>query len=312
MALVSMAAMLPPAFAWCNSRQPVIQLIFLAGHVPLAPKEFLEKPCGRHGASVCAVMGALLGVTSGKVARRQQRHAMCQSGRAHQTQRHAMCQSGRAHQMARAAEKSGTWDGNVGEKVGEDFFPETAEQPVEVTGELLQSDPPMRIGHGYDIHKYLPRDNSEGWGKYEPQPTVIGGVVFDDFELGVVAHSDGDVVYHSVTDAILGALGLPDLGQFFPDTSAKWRGANSKEFFNEAVRLMELRKYRISNVDVTVIAEKPRLAARKPEMKANVVQLGHTVPARVNIKARTHEKLDSVGECRAIECHVVVLLELCN
>jgi 2-C-methyl-D-erythritol 2,4-cyclodiphosphate synthase len=200
-------------------------------------------------------------------------------------------------------------EGDVGDQGGEKFFPNTETQKVEATGKELPSDPPIRIGHGYDIHAYLPRDSTEGWGAYNPQPTVIGGVAFEEFPLGVVANSDGDVIYHCVTDAILGALGLPDIGQFFPDNIPKWRGANSKEFFNEAVRLMELRKYQICNVDVTVIAEKPRLAARKPEMKANVVRLGHTIPARVNIKARTHEKLDSVGECRAIECHAVVVLE---
>ena len=155
----------------------------------------------------------------------------------------------------------------------------------------------------------LPRDSDEGWGKCTPQPTVIGGVTFDDFELGVVAHSDGDVAYHSSTDAILGALGLPDIGQLFPDNDPRWRGANSTQFFDEAVRLMELRGYRIANLDVTIIAEKPRLAARKAEMKANIVKVCHTIPARVNIKARTHEKLDSVGEGRALECHVCVLLE---
>jgi len=200
-------------------------------------------------------------------------------------------------------------EGDVGDQGGERFFPTTKSQTVEATGVELPSDPPIRIGHGYDIHKYLPRESTKEWKPYNPQPTVIGGVTFEEFPLGVVANSDGDVIYHCVTDAILGALGLPDIGQFFPDNIPKWRGANSKEFFNEAVRLMELRKYQICNVDVTVIAEKPRLAARKPEMKANVVRLGHTIPARVNIKARTHEKLDSVGECRAIECHAVVVLE---
>jgi len=221
-------------------------------------------------------------------------------------------QRGRQSHVARKAEEeedTGIWDGNIRRKDGEGFFPETAEQMVEATGKVLPSDPPMRIGHGYDIHQYLPRDSKEGWKGRDPQPTVIGGVCFEDFPLGVVANSDGDVIFHCVTDAILGAIGLPDIGQFFPDTIPKWRGANSREFFNEAVRLMELRNYQISNIDVTVICEKPKLSGHKPEMKANVVRLAHTIPARVNIKARTHEKLDSVGECRAIECHVVVLLE---
>lgn len=199
--------------------------------------------------------------------------------------------------------------GDLGENAGESYFPETTEQTVEVTGEVLPSEPPMRIGHGYDIHKMLPRNSTEGWGKCKPQPAVIGGVTFEDFDLGVVAHSDGDVIYHSTTDALLGALGLPDIGQLFPDNDPRWRGANSEQFFDEAVRLMNLRGYRISNVDVTIIAEKPRLAAHKAKMKANIVRICHTVPARVNIKARTHEKVDAVGECRALECHVCALLE---
>lgn len=204
-----------------------------------------------------------------------------------------------------------TREGDVGENGGEAFFPTSELEAVEATGEQVPTEPAMRIGHGYDIHKMLPRDDLEAWGKVSPQPAVIGGITFEDFDLGVVAHSDGDVIYHSTTDAILGALGLPDIGQLFPDNDPRWRGANSEQFFDEAVRLMEMRGYRVGNVDVTIIAEKPRLAARKPAMKENIVRICHTVPARVNIKARTHEKLDSVGECRALECHVCILLERC-
>jgi 2-C-methyl-D-erythritol 2,4-cyclodiphosphate synthase len=197
----------------------------------------------------------------------------------------------------------------LGEHAGEAFFPKASQEIVAYTGEALSTEPQMRIGHGYDIHKMLSRDDVNGWGTCTPQPAVIGGIVFDEFPLGVLAHSDGDVIYHATTDAILGALGLPDIGQLFPDNDPRWRGANSEQFFDEAIRLMELRAYRISNVDVTIIAEKPRMAAHKADMKANLVRICHTVPARVNIKARTHEKLDSVGECRALECHVCMLLE---
>eukprot|EP00441_Pelagodinium_beii_P012265 CAMPEP_0197701636 /NCGR_PEP_ID=MMETSP1338-20131121/123498_1 /TAXON_ID=43686 ORGANISM="Pelagodinium beii, Strain RCC1491" /NCGR_SAMPLE_ID=MMETSP1338 /ASSEMBLY_ACC=CAM_ASM_000754 /LENGTH=241 /DNA_ID=CAMNT_0043285355 /DNA_START=49 /DNA_END=775 /DNA_ORIENTATION=+ len=157
--------------------------------------------------------------------------------------------------------------GDLGENAGESYFPEGSEQTVEATGEILPTEPAMRIGHGYDIHRMLPRDDPEAWGKVAPQPAVIGGVTFDEFPLGVVAHSDGDVIYHSTTDAILGALGLPDIGQLFPDNDPRWRGADSEQFFDEAVRLMKLRGYRVGNVDVTIIAEKPRLAAKKPAMK---------------------------------------------
>eukprot|EP00747_Dinoflagellata_sp_TGD_P211997 gnl/TRDRNA2_/TRDRNA2_85146_c0_seq1.p1 gnl/TRDRNA2_/TRDRNA2_85146_c0~~gnl/TRDRNA2_/TRDRNA2_85146_c0_seq1.p1 ORF type:complete len:355 (-),score=57.92 gnl/TRDRNA2_/TRDRNA2_85146_c0_seq1:24-1019(-) len=209
------------------------------------------------------------------------------------------------HFQLRAEQRAG----DLGENAGESYFPKGPEETVQATGEVLPTEPSMRIGHGYDIHRMLPRDDPEAWGKVSPQPAVIGGVTFDDFPLGVVAHSDGDVIYHSTTDAILGSLGLPDIGQLFPDNDPRWRGANSEQFFDEAVRLMELRGYRIANLDVTIIAEKPRLAARKPAMKDNLVRISHTVPARVNIKARTHEKVDAVGECRALECHVCVLLE---
>ncbi|CAJ1326958.1 unnamed protein product [Effrenium voratum] len=198
--------------------------------------------------------------------------------------------------------------GDVGEKGAEAYFPETEFQET-ASQNSVACEPAMRIGHGYDIHKMLPRDDPEGWGKCTPQPAVIGGVTFEDFPLGVVAHSDGDVVYHSTTDAILGALGLPDIGQLFPDNDPRWRGADSEQFFDEAVRLMALRGYRIGNIDVTIIAQKPRLSGRKVEMKDNLVRICDTIPARVNLKARTHENLDSVGECRALECHVCVLLE---
>ena len=117
-------------------------------------------------------------------------------------------------------------------------------------------EPPMRIGHGYDIHRM---DTREAAG----QPVVISGVKFDgsdapDFELGCVAHSDGDVVYHSVVDAILGALTLPDIGCLFPDNDPRLRGADSSIFMEEAYSRMTQRGYRLGNVDVTLIAQKPR------------------------------------------------------
>merc|ERR1711879_861682 len=151
-------------------------------------------------------------------------------------------------------------------------------------------------------------------------PVVIGGVVFDEF--GIVAHSDGDVVYHSVVDAIFGALTLPDVGQFFPDTDPRWKGAASDVFMDEAWRQMDSLDYRIGNVDVTIIAQAPRMIVKdhpaaepgkpydhKLAMTDNIASLLGCPPNRVNIKARTHEKVDSVGEKRAISCHVVAVLE---
>ena len=181
----------------------------------------------------------------------------------------------------------------------------------------VDDEPALRCGHGYDIHRMAPRDECP-----DGQPLVIGGARFDgspghaaDFELGCVAHSDGDVIYHSVVDAILGALTLPDIGQLFPDNDPRLRGADSQIFMEEAYKRMGERGYRIGNCDVTLILQKPKVNVEhegvhvKNRMKENLVRLLHTAPGRVNVKARTHEKVDSVGECRALECHVVMILE---
>ena len=165
----------------------------------------------------------------------------------------------------------------------------------------LDSEPLLRMGHGYDIHRL-----KEG-GKL-----VIAGVEIP-YELGADAHSDGDAVYHSIVDAILGALSTnKDIGMLFPDNDPQWKGADSSIFMNEAVKIMNERGYRIGNVDVTLILQKPKVKDFKQGMKDNIVRLLETVQDRVNVKARTHEKVDSVGECRSYECHVVVVLEKCQ
>ncbi|KAJ1399129.1 2-C-methyl-D-erythritol 2,4-cyclodiphosphate synthase chloroplast precursor [Ochromonadaceae sp. CCMP2298] len=161
----------------------------------------------------------------------------------------------------------------------------------------MEVEPALRIGHGYDIHRLI-----------EGTPLVIGGVTIP-YKLGADAHSDGDAVYHSIVDAILGALTLPDIGQLFPDNDPSWRGADSSIFMIEAVKRMDERGYRIGNLDVTLILQAPKVKDIKPAMKENIVRLLKTTPGRVNVKARTHELVDSVGEGRAYECHVVVLLE---
>ena len=157
-------------------------------------------------------------------------------------------------------------------------------------------DPPLRVGHGYDIHRLEP-----------DLPLVIGGVKVE-FEKGSAAHSDGDAIYHSVTDGILGAIGLPDIGQLFPDNDPQWKGADSEKFMVAAVELMKQRGYSIGNVDVTLILQRPKVKDIKPLMKANLVRILETSDTRVNIKARTHENVDSVGESRAWEVHVVLTL----
>lgn len=140
-------------------------------------------------------------------------------------------------------------------------------------------------------------------GKY-----VSKGEIFET-QLGVAAHSDGDVIYHSIVDAIFGALTLPDIGQVFQDTDPRWRGCDSSKFMLHAFEVMDGYGYQIGNIDVTLILERPKVASFKPAMKENIVKLLQTTPGRVNIKARTHEKMDSVGELRSLSCHVVLTLE---
>jgi 2-C-methyl-D-erythritol 2,4-cyclodiphosphate synthase len=143
-------------------------------------------------------------------------------------------------------------------------------------------------------------------GKY-----VEKGGIFET-QLGVVAHSDGDVIYHSVVDAIFGALTLPDIGQIFQDTDPRWKGCDSSKFMDHAYNVMDEYGYKVGNLDVTLILERPKVASFKPAMKENIVNLLKTTPGRVNIKARTHERLDSVGELRSLSCHVVLTLERKN
>jgi 2-C-methyl-D-erythritol 2,4-cyclodiphosphate synthase len=137
---------------------------------------------------------------------------------------------------------------------------------------------------------------------------VLGGERLSH-DRGPVAHSDGDAVLHAVTDAILGALGEPDIGQLFPDDDPRHGSVNSAVFVAEAVRRASRAGYRVSNLDVTVILERPRLAPAKSRMRLNLASLLGVPAERVNVKGKTHESVDAVGEGRALEVHAVVLLE---
>ncbi|KAM6557580.1 hypothetical protein CsatB_004599 [Cannabis sativa] len=155
---------------------------------------------------------------------------------------------------------------------------------------------PFRVGHGFDLHRLEP-----GY------PLIIGGINIPH-EKGCEAHSDGDVLLHCVVDAILGALGLPDIGQIFPDSDPKWKGAASSVFIKEAVRLMHEAGYELGNLDATLILQRPKLSPHKEAIRANLSELLGADPAVVNLKAKTHEKVDSLGENRSIAAHTVVLL----
>lgn len=169
---------------------------------------------------------------------------------------------------------------------------------VDISSQTQKKAPvlPFRVGHGFDLHRLEPN-----------LPLIIGGINIPH-DRGCEAHSDGDVLLHCVVDAILGALGLPDIGQIFPDNDPKWRGAASSVFVEEAVRLMHEAGYELGNLDATLILQRPKLSPHKEAIRSNLCELLGADPSVVNIKAKTHEKVDSLGENRSIAAHTVVLL----
>jgi len=155
----------------------------------------------------------------------------------------------------------------------------------------------MRIGHGYDVHKLV-----------EGRDLIIGGVKID-YELGLLGHSDADVMLHAVSDALLGAAGLRDIGYHFPDTDPKYKGADSRVLLREVREKLVSAGYRISNVDVTMIAQRPKLKDHIPQMVANIAKAVSIAADRVNVKATTEEKLGFTGTGEGMSCHAVCLLE---
>ncbi len=164
--------------------------------------------------------------------------------------------------------------------------------------------PIVRIGHGWDLHRLEPIAPVGGG-----RPMVIGGVRIESAGgKGPVAHSDGDVLLHAVTDAILGALALPDIGQMFPDKSPRNEGRASTEFLVAAVAKAARAGYAVGNLDCTVICERPKIGPVKAQIRRNLAQALGVPLGRVNVKGKTHERVDAVGEGRAIEAHAVVIM----
>ena len=161
---------------------------------------------------------------------------------------------------------------------------------------------PFRIGHGYDLHRLEPIA-PDGPGRR----FVLGGLAFEH-DRGPVGHSDGDALLHAITDALLGALGEEDIGQLFPDTDPAHDGADSAIFLDAARRRVDEAGFEIGNLDATVILERPKIGPRKQELRLHLANLLGVDSDRVNLKGKTHEKVDAVGEGRAIEVHAVVLL----
>ena len=155
----------------------------------------------------------------------------------------------------------------------------------------------MRIGHGYDVHRLVPgRD------------LILGGVKIP-YALGLDGHSDADVLLHAVSDALLGAAGLGDIGRHFPDTDPKYKGADSLALLNIVGQKVAQKGYRVSNIDVTMIAQKPKLKDYISRMEENIASALGLDPERVNVKATTEEKLGFTGTGEGMACHAVCLLE---
>ena len=155
----------------------------------------------------------------------------------------------------------------------------------------------MRVGHGYDVHRLV-----------EGRKLILGGVVIP-YEKGLLGHSDADVLTHALMDALLGAAGLGYIGQHFPDHDDRYLGADSLELLKEVMRLIGDRGYRVANADVTVIAQKPKLAGYIPEMRDRLAAVMNLNVDQVNVKATTEEKLGFTGEGLGIAAHAVALLE---
>lgn len=155
----------------------------------------------------------------------------------------------------------------------------------------------FKIGLGYDIHRLV-----------EDRDLIIGGVKIP-YEKGLLGHSDADVLIHAIIDALLGAANLADIGTLFPDTDPKYKDANSIMLLKNVIELVKEKGYKINNIDSNIIAQAPKMMPHIPEMKTTLAKAMDIDIESISIKAKTKEKLDSVGEKLAIETNTVVLLE---
>lgn len=155
----------------------------------------------------------------------------------------------------------------------------------------------MRIGHGYDVHRLV-----------EGRDLILGGVKLE-YPLGLQGHSDADVLIHAVMDALLGAAGLRDIGWHFPDTDPRYKGADSMKLLECVGKMLTEKGFRVGNIDVTMIAQAPKLKDHIPAMQANIAGALGIEPGRINVKATTEEHLGFTGTNEGMRCHAVCLLE---
>jgi 2-C-methyl-D-erythritol 2,4-cyclodiphosphate synthase len=154
----------------------------------------------------------------------------------------------------------------------------------------------MKVGQGFDVHAFGP-------GEF----VMLGGVRVPH-TAGVVAHSDGDVILHALCDALLGAAGLGDIGQHFSDKDPRWKGADSAQFVTGVLQMLAARKLRVGNVDITVIAEAPKVGPVRDAIRARIAELLRVPPSDVNIKATTTERLGFLGRSEGIAAQAIALL----
>ena len=155
----------------------------------------------------------------------------------------------------------------------------------------------IRIGEGWDVHALV-----------EGRPLILGGVTIP-YSKGLLGHSDADALLHAITDALLGAAGLGDIGRHFPDTDPQFKGADSVVLLQEAVKRARAQGWQVGNVDSTIVAQAPKMAPHIPAMVQNIAQALGVAPEQVNVKAKTAEKMGPVGEGLSIEARAVVLLQ---
>lgn len=154
----------------------------------------------------------------------------------------------------------------------------------------------MRVGEGWDVHALV-----------EGRKLILGGIEIP-YEKGLLGHSDADALLHAITDALLGAAGLGDIGRHFPDTDARFKGADSRVLLAEAAARVRAQGWQIGNVDSTIVAQAPKMAPHIPAMRERIAATLGLAPEQVNVKAKTAEKMGPVGEGRSIEARAVALL----
>ncbi len=155
----------------------------------------------------------------------------------------------------------------------------------------------IRVGHGYDVHKFA-----------DSRKLILGGVEIP-YEKGLLGHSDADVLVHAIMDSLLGAAALGDIGTHFPDTDEKYRGADSIELLKEVMKILSAKGYSVSNIDATVIAQKPKLKPYIEDMTKCIADAMNTDIDNISIKATTEEKLGFTGRLEGISAHCVALIQ---